>query len=209
MNGERKVMSRARFTMIAGAVAIATATTVVGIAAASASKPDITAISADANLDVLASAQSSSDRMPSQVNLGRQGEGGLLASSVRALGSDGRGGYYLSTDASGNVCLTITVKGTTNSATACGTPQQVAEGGLSLAAYGPGTNPAWTEAYLLPDGASVSGTPTQLTKLTPNLLVGDTRAVKGAAREMSVAQSAARSAAPPFELELIPAPSFK
>ncbi|MFJ3489954.1 hypothetical protein [Leifsonia aquatica] len=202
-------MPRARFMMIAGAVAIATATTVFGIAAASASKPDVSSISADSNLDVLASTQSSADRMPSQVNLGRQGEGGLLESSVRALGSDARGSYYLSTDASGNVCLTVSVKGTTNSATACGTPQQVAEGGLSLAAYGPGTSPVWTEAYLIPDGVSVAGAPAALSRLTPNLLVGDTRAVSDAARELSVAPTAGRSAAPSFKMELIPAPSFK
>lgn len=198
-----------QFALMAGAVTVATATAVVGVAAATAEKPDVTAISADANLDVLTTVQVAADRLPSHVDLAQQGEGGLVASSVRSLGADARGSYYISTDATGNVCVTITVKGTSNSATACGSPQQVAEGGLSLAAYGPGANPTWTEAYLLPDGSRVSNAPAALTQLTPNLIVGDTRAVKGTARKLTVVQSAAHSAAPSFELELIPAPSFK
>jgi hypothetical protein len=207
MNGAT-IMNRKRFAVIAAAVAVTTAACTVGIAAQPTSRLDIATVSADAGLRALLTEQAATDRVPAHVSLGDHGEGGIVASTVRRLGSDSRGNYFLSADASGNVCLTVTVEGTEVSATTCGTPQQVAEGGLSLAAYGPGTSPVWTEAYLVPDGATVSNVPSALSRLTPNLLVGDSRGVKGTARELSVERPSDRSGTPEFTLELVPPPSF-
>lgn len=199
---------RRRFTAVGVFLGVVCATACVGFAAATSATPNVSTISEESGLSALTSPREQDDRLPEHVNAGQQGEGGLITSSVRLLGHDVRGRYYISIDAAGDVCLTVSLNGTANSATVCGSPQQAAEGALGLAAYGPGKNPSWTEAYLLPDGVRAFGAPQELERLTENLLVGDTRAVAGEARHVSLGASDSHPTAPRRDLELIPPLSF-